>query len=495
MWTEELRRNTKVDSKDFPSPVCLLFLPPTGRGARAILSRGRLTPKTHSAHKGGTMKPCPYRTSAVVCLFALIVATSASVETARGSQSLEAGDANYVLDWNQIFIDTLVATSTPNSSSQRLGAIVHTAIFDAYNGIERRYEHIFVDPTAPHGTSRSAAVIAAAHKTLVELFPLRASALDESYAASMASLSDDDEPRGALQRGISWGEEVAAAVLAWRATDGFNASYPAFVGGTAIGQWRPIPPATSMSAQGLAFTSMFVLASNTQFQPLPPQTIGSVTYSADFNAVKTLGRDIGSSRTPEQTLLAPFWEGNASVHWNQAANQIARANGLSMSRASRLLAELNLAMADTAFTIWKAKRDFGLLSTGEVTWRPVTAIHNAALDGNPDTIDDASWQPSVVPTPSHPEYPAGHPSLNGAAATVLLSHFSDAQTFTLTTTSGTPPVQTARDYASITQAREDGNNARVWGGMHYPSTVRISDEVGEAIALYVDQYAMQPVRP
>jgi len=442
------------------------------------------------------MKPCPYRTSAVVCLFAFIVANSASVETRRGGPSLEDGDPNYVLDWNQIFIDTLIATNTANSSSQRLGAIVHTAIFDAYNGIERRYTPIFVDATAPRRASRRAAVIAAAHEALVRLFPAREGELNASYDASIASLRDDGEPEGWLRQGVTWGKEVAAAVLAWRADDGFNPSVPysPFTGGTAVGQWRPIPPATSMSAQALAFTSMFVLASNTQFQPHAPQMLGSPTYAGDFNAVKTLGRNTGSSRTGDQTFLAPFWEGNASVHWNQAANQIARANGLSMSQSSRLLAELNLAMADTAFTIWKAKRDFGELKMGEVTWRPTTAIQLADLDGNPDTTADPNWLPSVVPTPSHPEYPAGHPAQNGAAATVLLRHFADAQAFTLTTTAGMPPVQTSRAYMSITQAREDGDNARVWGGMHYPSTVAISDEVGEAIALYVDQHAMQPAQ-
>ena len=76
-----------------------------------------------------------------------------------------------MLEWNQIFIDTLIATSTANSSSQRLGAIVHTAIFDAYNGIDRRYTPIFVHRTAPNGASRRAAVVAAAYTALVGLFP------------------------------------------------------------------------------------------------------------------------------------------------------------------------------------------------------------------------------------------------------------------------------------------------------------------------------------
>jgi hypothetical protein len=185
--------------------------------------------------------------------------------------------------------------------------------------------------------------------------------------------------------------------------------------------------------------------------------------------------------------LASFWEGNASVHWNQAANQIARANHLSLSESNRLMAVLNVAMADTAFTIWAAKRFYGSIPT-HVTWRPATAIQLADVDGNPDTTPDPSWLP-LITTPSHPEYPAGHPSLNGAAATVLLTHFRRRQTFTLTTTG-----QPSRTYTSITQARSDGNNARVWGGMHYPSTVDISDAVGEAIADYVSRNSMQRLR-
>ena len=423
----------------------------------------------------------------------LIVGIAASGGLAHADKSIAAhvsqctGDEpNQALEWNQIFIDTLIATNTANSSSQRLGAIVHTAIFDAYNGIERRYAPVFVDNTPPRGASRRAAVIAAAYTALVGLFPSRVAALNDSYAASLAALSDDGEDGGQSRaRGIEWGTEVGQAVLGWRANDGFSASYPSFTGGTAVGQWRPTPPAFGpMSAQGLAFTDLFVLVSYTQFQPAAPRVLTGAAYADDFNTVKALGRRTGSTRTADQTALAPFWEGNASVHWNQAANQIASANCLSISASNRLLAVLNIAMADTAITTWSAKRFYGSLPI-EVTWRPVTAIPLADSDGNPDTAPDAGWLP-LINTPSHPEYPAGHPSLNGAAATVLLEHFSDAQIFTLTTA-----AQPNRTYTSITQARSDGNNARVWGGMHYPSTVAISDSTGEAIARYVNRNSMQ----
>jgi membrane-associated phospholipid phosphatase len=421
----------------------------------------------------------------------------ARVGTAQeGSES--AVSVNQVLEWNQIFIDTLIATNTPNSSSQRLGAIVHTAIFDAYNGIDLHYTPIFVRRAAPNGASGRAAVIAAAYTALVGLFPTRQAALDESYGASLAALSaacehsrQPPERRGScatrIERGVAWGAEVAHAVLDWRANDGFTVSYPPFVGGSAVGQWRPVPPATAMSAQGLAFTDPFVLLSNAQFQPEPPRSLTSSTYTEDFNTVKSLGRNTGSTRTQDQTALAPFWEGNASVHWNQAANQIARANHLSIANSNRLLAVLNIAMADTAITVWGAKRHYGA-NPIEVTWRPVTAILLADTDGNPETAPDPSWVP-LVNTPSHPEYPAGHPSLNGAAATVLLSYFHRRQTFTLTTNG-----QPNRTYTSITEARSDGNNARVWGGMHYPSTVNTSDGLGEAIARYVNEHAMRRLR-
>src|SRR5262245_47436802 len=230
-----------------------------------------------------------------------------------GAQNLE-GHPDQVLEWNQIFIETLIATNTVGSAASRSGAIVHTAIFDAYNGIEKRYTPIFVHNEAPHGASRRAAVIAAAYNALTGLFPSRTPQLDASYAASLGALSDDgedgDDGGKSRQRGVDWGTDVARAVLAWRATDGFATTYPAFTGGTAVGQWRPTPPLFGpMSSQAVAFTAMFVLDSNTQFRPGPPRALTSPIYTDDFNAVMALGPKTGSTRTPEQTALAVFWDG------------------------------------------------------------------------------------------------------------------------------------------------------------------------------------------
>jgi len=419
-----------------------------------------------------------------LALFLLITPGSAAAARTAVRGSVDESP-DQVLEWNQIFIDTLIATNTANSSSQRLGAIMHTAVFDAYNGIERRYEPLYVNEQPARGSSRRAAVIASAYTTLAALFPSRQSQLLASYLASLQALSDDGGDGGrSRELGIEWGTFVAQQVLAWRAADGFTNPVPPFTGGMAVGQWRPTtaqnPTCTSMSAQTLAYTSMFVLESNTQFRPPPPRGFDN-SYINDVAAVRALGALTNSTRSPDQTVLGPFWEGNASVHWNQAANQLARANNLSMSENNRLLAVLNIAMADTAFTIWSAKRFYGA-DPAAVTWRPFTAIREDFI--NPDPI----WRP-LVNTPCHPEYPAGHPALNGVGATILADKFGDVSgTFTLTTGA------TSRTYESISQARDDGNDARIWGGMHYPSTIGISDDAGSAIATYVNQNAMQPLR-
>jgi hypothetical protein len=435
------------------------------------------------------------RTAAVGLVTALALGYALPARAA-GDAADRTAPAAVGLEWNQIFLDALVATAPPNASHPRLGAILYTAVFDAYNGVDGRHTPLFMDGGPGSGASAPAAVVAAAHTALVGLFPSQQPALDARYAASLAVLQDEcargRQPNGRLrvcqeriERGVEWGSDVAHAVLAWRANDGFGASYPAFVGGTAVGQWRPTPPAFGpMSVQGLAFTDMFVLDSNTQFQPERPRTLASRTYADDVAAVRTLGRRTGASRTDDQTALARFWEGSATVHWNQAATQAAQASGLSLDQTIRLYAALNIAMADTASTVWSAKRFYASVAT-EVTWRPVTAIALADGDGNPDTVAEPGWEP-LMTTPSHPEYPAGHPSLNGAGATALLAYVGDAHTFTLTTT-GQPP----RTYTSISQAHDDGNKARVWGGMHYPSTVAISDATGAAIARYVLRHAMQ----
>ena len=193
----------------FPGAVLTIFTLPTG--VPAFQREGGLRPSVEGNDMTTTSRSLTVGLIVTVGLAAIgwIVAAdqvqsspvilrdqnAANVAGERVDHAGKRRTVSEVLDWNQIFIDTLIATNTANSSSQRLGAIVHTAIFDAYNGIERRYTPIFVHDRAPGGASRRAAVVAAAYTALVGLFPSQQSALDDRYAASLVALSEQCERR------------------------------------------------------------------------------------------------------------------------------------------------------------------------------------------------------------------------------------------------------------------------------------------------------------
>jgi hypothetical protein len=215
-------------------------------------------------------------------------------------------------------------------------------MFDAANGIDRRYEPLFVQAAAPDGASPEAAVVAAAYTTLIGLFPSRqAPALDPAYCAldrrasasaarPAATRTPSCETR--IQDGIDWGADVAHAILAMRANDGFSGSYPAFVGGQAIGQWRPTPPAFGpMSAPEPGFTDMFVLASN---RPSSSRSgrgrLPARSSASDFNVVKALGRRTGSTAPTDQTALAPVLGWQRQRPLEPGGNQMAERRHLSL---------------------------------------------------------------------------------------------------------------------------------------------------------------------
>jgi len=196
--------------------------------------------------------------------------------TGESTYAIDRDNDDYdpVIHWNQVFIDTILATSTANSVSQRLAAIVHVAMFDSYNGIERRWTPIFMEHDGPKNASRPAAIVQAAYRTLSTLFPTQQAQLDAELATAMGQLGNGES----VQRGLEWGNEVALAVLAWRSVDGFAVSIPSFTGGTAVGQWRPTPPAFApMSSQSIAFTMPFAVFSPYQFRAAAPRGLTTAT--------------------------------------------------------------------------------------------------------------------------------------------------------------------------------------------------------------------------
>ena len=136
-----------------------------------------------------------------------------------------------VTEWNLNAEKAVLASPISSNAvnTARVYVLVHAAIFDAVNGIERRYTPYHVDVAAPPGASRRAAAIEAAYTTLVALFPSQKSTLDEELASSLASLSPGDEgpeESQSIDHGLAWGQQVASDILAWRSSDGFSTALP-----------------------------------------------------------------------------------------------------------------------------------------------------------------------------------------------------------------------------------------------------------------------------
>ncbi len=390
--------------------------------------------------------------------------------------------ADEVTDWNQVMLlANLTAPVTPAPVTPRVAAIVQAAVFDAVNGIDRRYTPIFVPPAAAPGTSERAAAVQAAYASLVNLFPNQKPKFDQQRATSLAAITDSN---AAVQQGLAWGQSVADQIWAWRSRDGFSDTPPPYLGGTQPGQWRPTPPAMAPGlVPQLATTTPWVLRSPSQFRTNGPVAMTSDQYTADFNEVKTMGDSVNSGRTADQTLFAHFWQaGNPPDYWDPVVTSLAARRHFSMSKTAMLLALVNLGMADAAIGCWDAKYTYSF-------WRPVTAIQLADSDGNDATITDPAWVPLIV-TPPFPEYPSAHSCVSGAAGRILSQTFGEETTFDVVSNA---MLGVTRTFHSFSAALQEVENARVFGGIHFRTACVDGTALGIAVGDYILDRALLPI--
>jgi PAP2 superfamily len=145
--------------------------------------------------------------------------------------------------------------------------------------------------------------------------------------------------------------------------------------------------------------------------------------------------------------------------WNQVAGTVAQQEGSSGLDAARAFALMNMTFHDALLTSFTGKYLYGL-------WRPVTAIREAARDGNRATDADPTWT-SLVPSPPYPGHPGNMACLGAANARVLARVFGrDAVPFSVAWTGTTGPTVTKR-YHGFRELADEGGYARIWGGIHF----------------------------
>jgi hypothetical protein len=368
--------------------------------------------------------------------------------------------ASAVVDWNRITVDAVTA-GRPGPIGIVDIALVQIAVHDAVQAIEKRFEPYYFELDRAHG-SRSAAVAAAAHGVLVGMYPAQAATLDPVYQTYLADNGLTGDP------GLDVGEQAAAGILPLRRVNP-NPLPPPFVGRNEIGVWRPTPsflgnppmpaPFSPMAAPWMGSLDPFTLTSPSRFRPGPPPALTSERYKKDFNEVKAFGSLNSTARSPEQTDLAYFYSGNIPGQWNSALRGVATRYLRRTGDQARLLALANMATADSLISSWDSKVHY-------VFWRPVTAIVEAANDGNPGTEAEASWQP-LINTPPYPDYTSGANNVAGAM-TRTMQLFFDTDRMTFDVTTAVPEaVRKTRTYRRFSDAADDMVDARVLLGIHF----------------------------
>jgi PAP2 superfamily len=268
----------------------------------------------------------------------------------------------------------------------------------------------------------------------------------------------------------------------------------------------------------------FVLKTGRQFRVPPPPDMTSAAYAAAFEEAKRLGGDgvkTPTARTEAQRLIGLFWayDGTPSLCapprlYNQIAVLIARERGTKVRELARLLALVNVAMADAGVAIWESKYFYTF-------WRPVTGVREAdpetgpsgAGDGNPATVGDPKFMPLGAPasnlagpnfTPPFPAYPSGHAGFGGALFQILREFYgTDRIAFTFVSdelngetiaNDGTIRPRVPRRFSSLSEAEEENGQSRIYLGIHWSFDKIEGIAQGRRIARYVFRNAFEPVQ-
>jgi hypothetical protein len=418
-----------------------------------------------------------------------------------------AASADAILDWNEnagrAATAACLAPAGNALAEARMYAMVHVAMHDALNAIDRRSRPYAFDARVNDTTSRDAAIATAARDVLISVIgQLQESAtciqngidtVEADYAAALAAI-----PGGqAKTSGVELGQAAAQAILTLRASDGSNQplqdfDYPQ---GTQPGEYQFHSGLPFAFAPGWGDVTPFVLNHSSQFRAGPPYVIESRTYAADFNEVKSLGGDgvIPNARTPEQTEIGFFWVESSPLAWNRIARSISEQKSLGLHDNARLFGLLNLALADGYIGSWESKYHYNF-------WRPVTAIHLAASDGNPDTAGDPIWTPSLGFTYPMPDHDSAHSVEGGAAAEVLKQFFgTDHVSFeacSLTLPAGSTcadPFPRLRSFSSFSEAANENGLSRILIGIHFRRAVEEGIQHGRKIGQRTVNLFLKPV--
>ena len=391
--------------------------------------------------------------------------------------------ADTVTDWNTTAFTALTAAppagagQAPTVSTIHM-AMVHGAVYDAVNAIDRRYRPYLTSPKAKEWYSKDAAAATAAYRVLSNILPAQEPKFAMLYMDSLAGIRAGKAKDG----GIAVGEKAAQAMVGARANDGRFGPFR-FTVGTEPGEWRPpLPPFANDPNAWVKDVKPFMIRRASDYRSSGPNSLRSRQYAKEFEEVKTLGWIDSEVRTADQTDMARFWSEGPAI-WTRIMHQLSTRYGLKTADNARLFAMVYLTGADALIAVWDDKARWNF-------WRPITAIREAGSDGNSKTDPDEDWLP-LIGNPPYPDHPSGLASVISAMAESSRDFFGrDRVTFSATGVNS----MTTRTFARFSDATDEVVDARVYSGIHF----RIADEhgakIGKQVARWRQRHYFQPAK-
>ena len=394
--------------------------------------------------------------------------------------------ADAVSDWNEIAVNATSA-GRPGAIGQTDMALSQVAAHDALQSYEKRFE-VYYAEIKPVAGSKVAAAVAAVHGVLVGFYPALAGELNALYATSLADHGLTGDP------GLAVGEAVAAKILTLRRLNPDPLPLPN-VGENTVGKWRPtqnhlgtppLPPPAPFAVPWMGDFHPFVVTGPARFRSEPPPELTSARYAADYNEVKAKGALTGSTRTPAETDIAWFWLDNFGAQLNRALRGLAAKHVPKIGDRARLYALANLAGADALINSWDSKKLYNL-------WRPVTAIQQGEMDGNPNTAGDPAWLP-FTNTPPYPDYTSGANNVTAAMMRAAALFFGTDNMSIQITTGNPNAIKKTRTFSSFSAVMSQMVKVRILHGIHFRFADTAARKQGQEVAQYVHRHALLPIR-
>ncbi len=309
-----------------------------------------------------------------------------------------------------------------------------------------------------------------------------------SYEESLYSSFKEQYDDSVYSRSLSFGDEVAVAILAAAKNDGYFQSRgkPKYLGSNDPGKWRPTPP-DYLDGVEWCWNTMktMVMDSAAQFMPARPPLFSLDTTSLYFKSLREV-YTISKNLSEEEMEIARYWDDNPFViehsghmmfgnkkitpggHWMGICAIASKQSGADAVKTAKAYALTALALYEGFISCWDEKYRSSYI-------RPVTAINE---------IIDPAWMP-FLQTPPFPEYTSGHSTITACAATVLTKLFGD--NFAFLDTSDLKYIGMQRHFNSFNEAAAEASISRVYGGIHYRFSVDIGAEQGKKLGQFINE--------